>query len=165
MNGITVRAARSEDYSIISTILETAFEGTDEADLVRRLRQDNDVVLELVALNDRITIGHILFSRLKVAGTEDFAAVALAPLAVSPAHQGKGAGSKLVRTAHEQLAAAGETLSVVLCEPEYYGRFGYDRQRAVGFDSQYQGDYLQALSFGDAPSSGTLIYAPAFGAL
>jgi putative acetyltransferase len=165
MNGITVRATRSEDYSLISTILETAFEGTDEANLVRRLRQDKDVVLELVALNDKTVIGHILFSRLKVTGAQDFDAVALAPLAVSPSQQGQGAGSKLVRTAHAQLAAAGEILSVVLGEPEYYRRFGYERQLAAGFDSEYQGEYLQALAFGDAPQSGKLIYAPAFGAL
>ncbi len=165
MNGITVRAAHSDDYPFISDILVTAFAGTDEANLVRRLRHDNDVVLELVALNDKVIIGHILFSRLKLAGAEDFDAVALAPLAVAPAHQGKGAGSKLARIAHEHLAAAGETLSIVLGEPEYYGRFGYEHQRAAGFESPYQGDYLQAYTFGDAPSSGTLIYAPAFGAL
>lgn len=165
MSGITVRAAQSGDYSLISDILAAAFAGTDEANLVQRLRQDKDVVLELVALNDETVIGHILFSRLKVTGAQEFDAVALAPLAVLPACQGQGAGSKLVRTAHAQLAAAGEILSVVLGEPEYYGRFGYERQSAAGFESAHQGDYLQAFAFGDAPRSGKLIYAPAFGAL
>ncbi|PSH68287.1 GNAT family N-acetyltransferase [Phyllobacterium brassicacearum] len=165
MKGITIRAASPEDCPAISDILKAAFQGADEADLVDRLRQDNDVVLELVALKHETIVGHILFSRLKVTATEDSDAVALAPLAVSPDHQEQGIGSELVRSAHEHLASAGETLSVVLGEPEYYGRFGYEHQRASGFFSEYQGEYLQAVAFGDAPSSGTLIYAPAFGAL
>ncbi len=163
MSGIAVRAAESSDFPAITHVLQTAFGGTDEADLVHRLRHDDDVVLELVAEADAIVIGHILFSRLKVAA--EFNAVALAPLAILPAQQGKGVGSELVRAAHKQLVASGETLSVVLGDPEYYGRFGYEHRRAAGFDSQYQGEYLQALAFYEAPASGKLIYAPAFGAL
>lgn len=165
MNGIAVRAASPEDYLAISDLLNAAFQGPDEGDLVGQLRHDNDVVLELVALKHKTIVGHILFSRLKVADAEDFHAVALAPLAVSPDHQGQGIGSELVRSAHEHLAYAGEKLSVVLGEPDYYGRFGYEHERAAGFVSQYQGEYLQAIAFGDAPISGTLVYAPAFGAL
>lgn len=166
MSGVTVRAATSGDYRAIANILESAFKGTEEVDLVDHLRQDDDVVLELVALVDGKTIvGHILFSRLKLAGPPDFDVVALAPLAVAPEHQGKGVGTRLVRAAHERLASSGEVLSVVLGEPEYYGRFGYEHLRAAGFECPYQGEYLQALAFADAPSSGTLTYAPAFGAL
>lgn len=165
MNGIEVHAARSKDYPAISDLLNAAFQGSDEADLVNGLRRDNDVLLELVAVQHEIIVGHILFSRLKLAGTESFDAVALAPLAVAPDHQGQGIGSELVRSAHEHLKNSGEKLSVVLGEPEYYGRLGYQHQRAAGFSSQYQGEYLQAMAFGDAPTSGTLIYAPAFGAL
>ncbi|MBZ9656633.1 GNAT family N-acetyltransferase [Phyllobacterium lublinensis] len=165
MNGVSIRTAVSGDHASISDLLRSAFQGSDEDDLVSRLRQDHDVVLELVALKQEAMVGHILFSRLKVTGTRDFDAVALAPLAVSPDYQGQAIGSELVRSAHEHLAYAGEKLSVVLGEPEYYGRFGYEHRRASGFASQYQGEYLQALAFGDAPSSGTLIYAAAFGVL
>lgn len=56
----------------------------------------------------------------------------------------------------------GETLSIVLGDPGYYGRFGYTNARASGFASQYQGEYLQALAFADAPLSGTLVYSRAF---
>lgn len=165
MSGIIIRVAHADDHQAIANILELAFGGTGEAELVDRLRKDNDAVLELAAFKNDIPVGHIMFSRLKVSGTTDTNALALAPLAVLPMHQGEGVGSKLVSVAHEQLAAAGETLSIVLGEPEFYGRFGYEHQRALGFESQYQGEYLQALAFVDAPSSGTLIYAPAFGAL
>ena len=56
----------------------------------------------------------------------------------------------------------GERLSIVLGEPAYYGRFGYSRARAQGFESVYQGEYLQALAWGDAPRTGRLEYATAF---
>ncbi len=58
-----------------------------------------------------------------------------------------------------------KSFRMVLGVPDCYGRFGYERERAAGFVSQYQGEYLQATAFGDAPISGTLVYAPAFGGL
>ena len=94
---------------------------------------------KLVAERNGRIVGHILFSRLWVehAGVR-FAAVALAPLAVDPAFQKTGVGSALVEAAHRALRAAGETLSVVVGDPAYYGRFGYEHQRADLFESDYQ---------------------------
>ena len=78
---------------------------------------------------------------------------------------GTGIGGALIHAAHARLKQAGETLAVVLGDPAYYGRFGYDRGRAAGFDSAWQGDALQALAWGDAPETGRLVYAPAFQSL
>jgi putative acetyltransferase len=123
----------------------------------------SDDVLELVAERDGELVGHVLFSRLMVeTRNRSFAAIALAPLAVSPAAQGQGIGAALVEEAHRRLRAAGETLSVVLGDPAYYGRFFYAHERARGFESDYQGEALQALSWGEAPLHGRLVYAPAF---
>jgi putative acetyltransferase len=109
-------------------------------------------------------VGHVLFSRLHVRnGAKKFAAVALAPLAVEPSFHGTGIGGALVREAHRRLKEAGETLSIVLGDPAYYGRFGYTHARAAKFESEYQGEALQALGWGDAPESGRLVYAAAFG--
>ncbi len=89
-------------------------------------------------------------------------AVALAPLAVEPSFHGTGIGGALIREAHLRLKDAGETLSIVLGEPAYYGRFGYAHDRAAGFDSDYQCDALQALAWNDAaPTTGALVYARA----
>ncbi|MEK1890627.1 MAG: N-acetyltransferase [Phyllobacterium sp.] len=165
MTGIAVRIANPDDHLTISKLLKIAFGGAEEADLVDSLRRDGDVVLELVAVRHGDPVGHILFSRLTVAGDVDFPAVALAPLAVCPQNQRRGLGTVLVETAHEHLSAAGERLSVVLGDAAYYGRFGYTHARANGFESKYQGEHLQALAFGEAPSSGLLVYAPAFGVL
>jgi len=165
MSMLAIRPATSDDCTAIHAVEERAFGRADEADLVDALVAAGDVVLELVAEDDGMIVGHILFSRLKVvSGESSFNAVALAPLAVDPSFQNSGIGGALIREAHLRLVRAGETLTVVLGDPAYYGRFRYSHERAAGFDSIFQGDALQALDFGEAPDEGTLVYAAAFGA-
>ncbi|RWF10402.1 MAG: N-acetyltransferase, partial [Mesorhizobium sp.] len=95
-------------------------------------------------------------------GGKSFSAVALAPLAVEPSFHGTGIGGALIREAHIRLKEAGEALAVVLGDPAYYGRFGYSHARAEKFESEYQGEALQALAWGEAPETGRLVYASAF---
>lgn len=166
MSAPVIRAETSDDARAVHALLVDAFAGADEAGLVAALRAADEVVLALVAEWGGTVCGHILFSRLRVEKDgEIFAAVALAPLAVAPERQRRGIGAQLVAQAHERLQAAGETLSVVLGEPAYYGRFGYTHRRASGFESAFQCAALQALAWGAAPATGRLVYAPAFGAL
>lgn len=164
MSMMSIRAATPRDRDAIRRVEEHAFRQQAEAGLVDALVGDGDTVLELVAVDDGQVVGHILFSRLCVQkGTKKFAAVALAPLAVEPSFHGTGIGGALVREAHVRLKQADEKLAVVLGDPAYYGRFGYSHERARQFDSEYQGEALQALAWGEAPESGRLVYAAAFG--
>ncbi|MCV3239875.1 GNAT family N-acetyltransferase [Mesorhizobium sp. ZC-5] len=164
MSMMSIRAATPRDRAAIRLVEEHAFGQKSEAGLVDALITDGDAVVELVAEEEGQVVGHILFSRLYVAeGRKKFAAVALAPLAVEPSFHGTGIGGALIREAHLKLKDAGETLSVVLGDPAYYGRFGYTHQRAGKFQSDYQGEALQALAWGEAPETGRLDYAPAFG--
>lgn len=164
MSMMSIRAATPRDRDAIRRVEEHAFGQQAEAGLVDALVGDGDTVLELVAVDDGQVVGHILFSRLHVhKGTRKFAAVALAPLAVEPTFHGTGIGGALVREAHVRLKEAGEKLAVVLGDPAYYGRFGYSHERAQKFESEYQSVALQALAWGEAPESGRLVYASAFG--
>jgi putative acetyltransferase len=166
IRGLVIRPAGDADREAIHALVDAAFEGPGEAELVDRLVADDDVVLELVALHEGTLVGHVLFSRLLVkTGNRLVPSVALAPLSVDPECQRTGVGTALVENAHHMLQEAGETLSVVLGDPAYYGRFGYVHDRAAKFESAYQCAALQALSWGDAPKSGKLIYAPAFSEL
>lgn len=166
MSMMSIRVATPRDREAIRLVEEHAFGQHAEAGLVDALVGDGDTVLELVAVDEGQVVGHILFSRLHVQdGAKRFAAVALAPLAVEPSFHGTGIGGALVREAHVRLKQAGERLAVVLGDPAYYGRFGYSHARAAGFDSEYQGEALQALAWGEAPESGRLVYASAFSAL
>jgi putative acetyltransferase len=163
MSMMSIRAATPRDRDAIRSVEEHAFGQQAEAGLVDALVGDGDTVLELVAVDDGQVVGHILFSRLYVQkGAKKFAAVALAPLAVEPTFHGTGIGGALVREGHVRLKEAGEKLSVVLGDPAYYGRFGYSHARAEKFNSEYQGEALQALAWGEAPESGRLVYATAF---
>lgn len=163
MSMMSIRMATPRDREAIRQVEEHAFGQSTEAGLVDALVNNADVVLELVAEEEGVVVGHVLFSRLYVdkEGTRT-PAVALAPLAVEPSFHGTGIGGALVREAHVRLKAAGETLSIVLGDPDYYGRFGYSHARAAGFESDYQSDALQALAWGDAPEDGRLVYAEPF---
>jgi putative acetyltransferase len=167
MSMISIRTSTPRDRDAIREVEEHAFGQSVEAGLVDALVANGDAVTELVAEEDGLVVGHILFSRLFVETEEGqkFPAVALAPLAVEPSFHSTGIGGALVREAHIRLKEAGEKLSVVVGDPGYYGRFGYERRRATHFESEYQGDALQALAWGEAPTKGRLIYAPAFGNL
>lgn len=163
IRGLVIRPAEPADRAGIREVELQAFGQPAEADLVEALVADGDTVLELVAAQEGEIVGHILFSRLFV---EDdggrFPAVALAPLAVRPKRQDSGIGTALIEHAHALLRQSGESLSVVLGEPAYYGRFGYAHERAAGFASDYQCEALQALAWGEAPATGRLVYARAF---
>lgn len=164
--GIVIREAEAGDGADISALLRAAFGAPGEADLVAALRAGGDTVLELVAAADGKPVGAVLFSRLLVGnGDAAFPAVALAPLAVAPDRQRTGIGSLLVERAHAILRERGERLSVVLGDAAYYSRFGYRRERAERFDSDYQCEHLQALAWGAAPATGRLRYARAFAGL
>ncbi|TPN16979.1 N-acetyltransferase [Mesorhizobium sp. B2-1-3] len=166
MSMMSIRAATPRDREAIRLVEEHAFGQQAEAGLVDALVSGGDAVVELVAEEDGQVVGHILFSRLFArTGGKDFPAVALAPLAVEPSFHGTGIGGALIREAHIRLRDAGEMLAVVLGDPTYYSRFGYSHARAEGFESEYQGEALQALAWGDAPGTGRLVYASAFTAL
>lgn len=164
MSMMSIRTAMPRDREAIRLVEEHAFGQKAEAGLVDALIEANDVVLELVAVEEGTVVGHILFSRLYVRKDGvDFPAIALAPLAVEPEFHGTGIGGALIREAHLRLKEAGEKLSIVLGEPDYYGRFGYNRARAAGFESDYQCDALQALAWDEAaPQGGALVYAEPF---
>ena len=163
MSDWTIRPAEERDREAIRAVETAAFGGMGEAMLVDSLVAANDVILELVAERDGGIIGHVLFSRIFVdADGGRFSGVALAPAAVEPQWQGKGVGRAMIADAHARLEAMGERLSVVLGNPDYYGRFGYTHERAAQFSSIYQCDALQALAWGDAPRTGRLVYATSF---
>ena len=163
IRGLDIREAGERDAEAIRGLLDAAFETDGESRLVAQLRRDGDCVLELIAAQEGELVGEIFFSRLRVASPEgSFDALALGPLAVLPRMQRTGIGHALIDQAHPVLTARGERLCVVLGDPAYYGRFGYTHDRAAGFESNYQSEYLQALAWGEAPVSGALRYPAAF---
>jgi putative acetyltransferase len=157
-----IRAAEASDHSAIRTLLAAAFGGSVEAGLIEALRADGDVAVELVAEDEGLVVGHILFSPMQA----PFRALALAPLAVAPGHQRAGVGSALVDAGHNQARAQGWEAIFVVGDPAYYTRFGYSLEAAARFASPYSGPHFLALPLTALPvSGGDLRHARAFSAL
>jgi putative acetyltransferase len=123
---VTILQERPEDARAIRFVLEEAFGGSKEADLVDALRRRGALTLSLVALREEKVVGHIAFSPVTVESAESrFNAIALGPMAVLPPYQGKGIGSQLVRIGLTECRQAGHEILFVLGHPDFYGRFGF----------------------------------------
>ncbi len=145
---IAIRPAVASDVAAVDALLRTSFPAAEEADLVRRLCVDGDMVLMLVAVDEGTgtLAGVAAFSRMAVdVGGKAVTAVALAPLAVAAAFRRQGVAEALIHAGLSQLEDAGVLLCFVLGEPGYYTRFGFHADYARNFDSPYAGDYLMAL--------------------
>ena len=159
-----IRYARPADHLAIAAVVTAAFGRRDEADLVARLRSDEDCLFEMVAEQAGEVVGHIVFSRLWADRFELYGA--LAPLTVRPDRQGEGLGAKLVRTGLDGAREFGCHGVLVLGDPAYYGRFGFSADTAKEVNAAYKGmATFQALALEDNAFLGpmTLAYPDAFG--
>ncbi|MBJ6124597.1 GNAT family N-acetyltransferase [Microvirga splendida] len=163
---MTIRLKESADWQEIYAIYVAAFGQSAEADLVRNMDSDGDLILSLTAYNGE-PAGHIAYSHLILHETSAIKACVLAPLAVAPAFQKQGIAAALVQHSLERLKGDGYDLVVVLGEPHYYGRFGFDPKLAEKLKTPYDGPYLQALALSDLGKGahGPVSYARAFAEL
>ena len=166
-----IGSATPADFPAIYEIVKTAFTVSPlghngEADLVRSLHDDGDVVVSLIAEQNGQSVGHVLFSRMVVeADGKYLRAAGLAPVSVSPDMQGRGIGSALIRAGLDQLAAEGFQISFVLGHADYYPRFGYSAALAAPYISPFAGAHFMAVHLDSAlalPQRGRADYAPAF---
>jgi putative acetyltransferase len=144
--GLTVREETPEDAEAIREVHRRAFGQEDEARLVDALRGGGYARLSLVAEEGGRVVGHVLFSDLPIvtqAGT--LHALALAPVAVLPAHQRQGVGSRLVREGLRACAEAGHRVVVVVGHPAYYPRFGFSAQLDGRLKAPFSGPAFMAL--------------------
>jgi putative acetyltransferase len=141
-----IRPEQPADVDGIRRVLLSAFDGDAEARLVDALRDSAGWLpgLSVVLRDDTEVLAHVLLSRILVDGAP---ALALGPVAVLPNDQRRGLGSAVIRDALDRATAAGETLVVLVGEPEFYARFGFvpgARYGLTGAWSQF-GDAWQVL--------------------
>lgn len=135
----TIRHTSDADLGSICYLHRSAFgetEGPQIVDLVCGLFNDETALplLSLTAEEDRHVVGHVLFTRAWIEGSEqNVRASILAPLAVLPTHQKTGIGGTLIREGLEQLAWSGVDLVFVLGHPSYYPKFGFRPAGRLGF--------------------------------
>ena len=123
--------ARGDEDAVLSVVFE-AFssperDGSEEVEIVRvtwdRCPLANRI--ELVAVADGALAGHVVAAPGRLDG-HDTPVAGVAPLCVAPAHQRLGLGSALVSELVRTARARGWPLLVVLGDPGYYHRFGFE---------------------------------------
>lgn len=156
-----IRPPTPEDYFAIGVVLVDAFNGAEEAEIVRKLRADGDALVELVAEQNDEIVGYCMFSRMASDG--GFFA-ALGPLAVATDHQREGIGQEIVREGIARCREAGVRAMVVLGHPDYYPRFGFSAAATKMFKGPYDRPAFMALDLapGGLAEGGVVRYAPAF---
>ncbi|MBN1235330.1 MAG: N-acetyltransferase [Methanotrichaceae archaeon] len=137
---IIIREERKKDREAIRAVNEKAFGQPAEASIVDKLRKSCPALLSLVALDGDEVVGHILFSPAKIEGdSKAIEGMGLAPMAVQPAWQRQGIGTRLIKRGIEMLRSRGCPFIIVLGHAEYYPRFGFVSASGHGIASQWDG--------------------------
>jgi putative acetyltransferase len=167
---VLIRRATPSDEPAIYRIHNAAFATDDgrtapEAELVDRLRIAGDSIpaLSLVAEIRGTAVGHVVASRARI---DEYSSLGLGPLGVLPTHQRQGVGTALV---HAALAAA-DALDfpevVLLGDPGYYHRFGFQLAQPAGVQPPNPGwtehFQIRTLASWTKQRQGSFRYAPAF---
>jgi putative acetyltransferase len=168
---MNIRRETEKDFSSVRKVNESAFETTEEADLVDSLRKNPNYIpeLSLVAEDNGEVIGHILFTPLTITDSEvDHKLLALAPMAVLPKYQKKGIGSALIKAGFEKAQELGYKAVIVLGHPDYYPRFGFIPAEQFGIhpplEEWKEAFFAKELEKGSLKDvSGTVSYLPEFG--
>lgn len=166
MSALTIRPEATGDEATLHALTEAAFRDMphsdgDEQHVLDRLRAGGDLALSLVAEDVERIVGHIAFSPVTVSdGSRNW--FGLGPVSVWPDLHGRGIGSALVRRGIADLRAMGAQGIVLLGDPAYYGRFGFEHDPQLAYPGPPP-EYFQRLVLEGDPPSGTVSYAPAFG--
>ncbi len=127
---LNIRPETKKDFSKITQVNDSAFGQKNEGRLIERLRQTENYIpeLSLVAELDDEIIGHILLYPITIhSDISLFQSISLGPMAVTPAHQRTGIGSRLVIEGLEAAKKLGHRSVIVVGHPEYYPKFGFKR--------------------------------------
>ncbi|MBX7458473.1 N-acetyltransferase [Qipengyuania sp. 1NDH17] len=166
MSALTIRPEKPSDHAQIGVVTDAAFAEVEHSDgsevqIVEKLRSDGDLTLSLVAEDGERIVGHVAVSPVTISGGST-GWYGLGPISVLPAHQREGVGLRLMQRAIADMREMGAKGIVLLGEPAYYSRFGFEHDPELSYPGP-PAEYFQRLVMeGEAPS-GTVTYAPAFG--
>jgi|ERR1700687_1974736 len=168
---VTIRPETAADFAAIGEIATSAFGRDNEAHLIEVLRAAPGFIpaLSLVAFRDGRSVGHILFSPVRIRTvTRNVPALALAPVAVRPEVQKRSIGSGLVREGLSQCRRLRHRIVIVVGHANYYPRFGFSSARARGLEAPFPVPDASFMALELVPGAldgvrGMVEYPPAFG--
>lgn len=137
---ISITSETAEDIAAIREVVTAAFGRPNEAELVEVIRNSPNFIpqLSLVAKQDGEVLGHILFSPVLIETRGgNVAAMALAPLCVSPTHQRQNIGTQLVQAGLTKCRELNHNIIILLGHPHYYQRFGFQTASNFGIQAPF----------------------------
>ena len=168
------RIALPADREPVLRVVEEAFgpdEGPRDARLVEALDDSGSTRASLVAEVEGQVVGHVQLSRSWIDARQALVEVlVLSPLSVTPAHQGHGIGSELLRAALVEAERLGAPAVFLEGDPGFYGTRGWDAAGPLGFTAPSARIPAPAFQVALLPAyepwmTGTLVYCEPFWAL
>jgi HAD superfamily hydrolase (TIGR01509 family) len=155
------------DLPAIRLVEEAAFSRPAEAALVDLVRERGKSTLSLVAEQEGVLLGHVLFTPVSISSPQPgLGGLGIGPIAVLPKFQRTGIGSRLMRAGLDHVHRLGYAFVVFLGDPAYSSRFGFKPARSFGLAGDYgDHDAFQALELlpGSLPGVGGHVkYIPEF---
>lgn len=162
-----IRPERPEDATTIRALSDAAFKGMPfsdetEAAVIDALRAAGALTLSLVATKGDEILGHVVFSPVTING-EAGDWYGLGPVSVWPDHQRAGVGQALIREGLRRLQSLGAGGCVLLGNPAYYRRFGFESDPALYNPGAPPGAFQHLTLKGSRPA-GEVRFHPAFDA-
>lgn len=161
-----IRPERPQDATPIRALTDAAFKDMPfshqtEARVIDALRAAGALTLSLVATEGDDIIGHVAFSPVSI-NDEAGDWYGLGPVSVWPHRQRTGIGQALIRDGLQRLRSLGAGGCVLLGDPAYYRRFGFERDPDLYNVGAPPGAF-QRLSLNGARPRGEVSFHPAFG--
>lgn len=162
-----IRPEAAADVAAIAQLTADAFKAAPhtshtEQYIVRDLREAGVLAVSLVAEVQGRVVGHVAVSPVRIGdGTPGW--FGLGPISVAPEFQGRGIGCQLMQAALDALKTQSAQGCVLLGEPAFYGRFGFEPMAQLVLPG-VPAAYFMALPLGTAFPQGEVSYHAAFNA-
>lgn len=149
---ISIRQEEEKDFKDVENLTREAFwdlykPGCDEHLVLHKIRKVSAFVkeLDLIACDNDVIAGNIIYSRAKVVNDEnkEFEVLCMGPIAVLPSYQNQGIGSLLMEHSIEKARQLGYKGIVIFGNPDYYHRFGFVDAKEYNIQTSW-GDNLDA---------------------
>lgn len=166
-----LRHETSNDVTAIEAVTVAAFANAPHTShtehfIVRALRANEPLTLSIVAEEDGQIVGHVALSPVTISDVrrqQTRGWYGLGPISVLPRYQKQGIGSRLMEQALLELRAIQAAGCVLLGEPAYYRRFGFQTHAGLQLPG-VPPEYFMALALHGAMAEGIVQYSEAFNA-
>ncbi|WP_133489898.1 GNAT family N-acetyltransferase [Alcanivorax sp. 24] len=156
---IQFRHETPSDIATIEAVTIAAFANAahtshTEQFIVRALRVASELTLSIVAEDQGQIVGHVALSPVTITddhGRQVKGWYGLGPISVLPQRQGEGIGSHLMEQALFELRAMQATGCVLLGDPAYYARFGFQAHEGLQLPGAPPGYFMALALNGPVP--------------